>query len=104
MTMSSESTEAKLSCAMVKLQTKKIFEDEYKGDPEKALLALAVSTVKAYRLTLDNAACFKKKEISGLKMQIRRMKSECESAKINEVLWFTQKEVCIAYRPLWKYI
>lgn len=103
-TVNAESSEAKLTCANVKLQTKKIFEGEYKGNPERALVVLAESIVKAYKLTLDNATCFKKKEISDLKIQIRRMKSECETARINEVLWLMQKEVCLTYRPLWKYI
>ena len=102
--VSSESSDAKLSCAIVKQQTKKLFEGDYKGDPEKALVAFAGLIVKAYRLTLDNASCFKKKEISDLKLQIKKLKADCESARNSEASWISQKEICSVYKPLWKYI
>lgn len=98
------SAEAKMTCSQVTLQTKKLFEKEYKGESDKALLFLAENIVKAYKLTLDNSKCFSKKEISDMKNQIRTMKSDCLKAKEDELTWMLQKDMCAVYPALYKYI
>jgi len=97
-------SQAKMSCKQVTAQTKKLFEGEYKGDPDKALIVFAKSIVKAYTLTLNNKGCFKKKEIDGLLKGIKKLKSDCEKAKKDELAWVMQKDICAQYPPLYKYI
>ena len=97
-------SQAKMSCKQVTAQTKKIFEGEYKGDPDKALTVFAQSIVKAYTLTLNNKGCFKKKEINDMLKGIRELKANCESAKKDELAWAFQKDICAQYPPLYKYI
>jgi hypothetical protein len=95
---------AKMSCKQVTAQTKKLFEGEYKGDPDKAFIVLAQNIVKAYTLTLNNKGCFKKKEINGMLKGIRELKTNCENAKKDEMAWAIQKDICAQYPPLYKYI
>ena len=97
-------TQAKMSCKQVTAQTKKLFEGEYKGDPDKALTYLAKNIVKAYILTLDNKGCFTKKEINDVIQGIRDMKAGCAKAKKDELAWMIQKDMCAAYPSLYKYI
>ena len=97
-------TQAKMSCKQVTAQTKKLFEGEYKGDPDKALTHLAKSIVKAYILTLDNKGCFTKKEINDVIQGIRDMKAGCAKAKKDELTWMIQKDMCAVYPQLYKYI
>jgi hypothetical protein len=97
-------TQAKMSCKQVTEQTKKLFDGEYKGDPDKAISYLAQNIVKAYILTLNNKGCFTKKEINKMLQGIRDMKADCAKAKKDELTWALQKDMCAAYPPLYKYI
>jgi len=97
-------TQAKMSCKQVAAQTKKLFEGEYKGDPEKAFAYLAENIVKSYLLALNNKGCLTKKEINDIMQGIKDMKTECAKAKKDEFTWLIQKDMCAAYSSLYKYI
>jgi len=95
---------AKLSCKQVTAQTKKLFEGEYKGDPDKAFTHLGKQIVKAYTLSLNHKGCFTKKEINDIYEGIRGMKADCEKARKDEFTWALQKDLCAEYQKLYKYI
>ncbi len=96
--------EAKLSCKQVTAQTKKLFEGEYKGDPDKALIVFAQNVVKAHTLMLTNQGCFTKKEIIEIKKGIAELKANCAKAKKDELAWAIQKDLCSVYPALYKWI
>lgn len=98
------SVEAKLTCKQVTTQTKKFFQGEYKGDPEKALVVFAQTLAKAYDLTLKNQSCFSKKEIAEMKKAIVELKVNCDKARQDKTAWLVQKDICSAYTPLYKWI